>query len=142
MVEAHLDTLDAAEREKVESFVKTSTDKGVKNETKDSDEKLTPALLRKRRKKMENKEERKKNRLDRLVRKQERLEKIKEELEKDIDEKEMNNKIKEIEGKKKKTIKTDTQKQEPEIEEKGRKWTLSIALPGSILDNAQSPELR
>ena len=24
----------------------------------------------------------------------------------------------------------------------GRDWTLSIALPGSILDNAQSPELR
>lgn len=29
----------------------------------------------------------------------------------------------------------------PEVK-KGRDWTLSIALPGSILDNAQSPELR
>ena len=30
---------------------------------------------------------------------------------------------------------------EPEVK-KGRDWTLSIAIPGSILDNAQSPELR
>merc|ERR1719476_141755 len=29
-----------------------------------------------------------------------------------------------------------------EEEKVGRDWTLSIALPGSILDNAQSPELR
>ena len=40
--------------------------------------------------------------------------------------------------------KTD-KKEKVEKEEKkspGRDWTLSIALPGSILDNAQSPELR
>nr|XP_054769345.1 putative methyltransferase C9orf114 homolog [Lytechinus pictus] len=29
-----------------------------------------------------------------------------------------------------------------EEDKQGRPWTLSIALPGSILDNAQSPELR
>ncbi|XP_011664913.2 putative methyltransferase C9orf114 [Strongylocentrotus purpuratus] len=34
------------------------------------------------------------------------------------------------------------EKEENELAENGRPWTLSIALPGSILDNAQSPELR
>ncbi|XP_041481351.1 uncharacterized protein LOC121428646 isoform X3 [Lytechinus variegatus] len=33
-------------------------------------------------------------------------------------------------------------KEEKEEDNQGRPWTLSIALPGSILDNAQSPELR
>lgn len=144
MVEAHLDTLDDEERAKVETFVKTSTDKGIV-ESKEKDEKLTPALLRKRRKKMENQEERKKKRIDRLDRKQERLEKIRETLVADIDDKEKDDKIREIEGKKKKGAKPeDATKDETngETDKAGRKWTLSIALPGSILDNAQSPELR
>ncbi|XP_026885787.1 putative methyltransferase C9orf114 homolog [Electrophorus electricus] len=33
-------------------------------------------------------------------------------------------------------------KVEQQMEAKGRQYTLSIALPGSVLDNAQSPELR
>ena len=39
---------------------------------------------------------------------------------------------------------TDAEKQEAkhETSNKGRPYTVSIALPGSILDNAQSPELR
>ena len=40
--------------------------------------------------------------------------------------------------------KTEKKEKVEKEEEKspGRDWTLSIALPGSILDNAQSPELR
>ncbi|MGH0167942.1 UNVERIFIED_CONTAM: hypothetical protein FKN15_053787 [Acipenser sinensis] len=34
------------------------------------------------------------------------------------------------------------QLQEEEIKKRGRPYTVSIALPGSVLDNAQSPELR
>ena len=47
-----------------------------------------------------------------------------------------------LEEKTERTAKIE-KKSEPKPEvKKGRDWTLSIALPGSILDNAQSPELR
>lgn len=36
----------------------------------------------------------------------------------------------------------DKEKEESKIKPQGRSYTVSIALPGSILDNAQSPELR
>ena len=92
-------------------------------------------------KKMENTDERKKKRLERLERKQDRLEKIKETLQSDLPHEEKEQKIKEIEGKVKPKVPTEEVKVE-EAKSVGRKWTLSIALPGSILDNAQSPELR
>jgi len=34
------------------------------------------------------------------------------------------------------------EEEEKKIEKEGRKWTLSVAVAGSIIDNAQSPELR
>lgn len=39
-------------------------------------------------------------------------------------------------------IKSEEESKRIAKEEKGRGWTLSIALPGSIVDNAQSDELR
>jgi hypothetical protein len=139
-IEAHMATLDPEEKEKVDDFLKNSKD--PKNAEKVVDEsKLTPAQIRKRRKKMENTDERKKKRLERLERKQDRLEKIKETLQSDLPHEEKEQKIKEIEGKVKPKVPTEEVKVE-EAKSVGRKWTLSIALPGSILDNAQSPELR
>lgn len=47
---------------------------------------------------------------------------------------------------KKKEVPKNTESQESDVEEQlstsGREYTVSVALPGSILDNAQSPELR
>ena len=151
-VEAHLDTLDGSEKEKVEEFIKEKQFK-----TNKDGKPLTDAQKRKRyeqiittikesncyfrKLKEENSEERKKKRLERLKRKKEKLEEIEKTLESNLDDAEKQKRIKQIEKK-------GIQKSETEVEEtedsksKGRDWTLSIALPGSILDNAQSPELR
>lgn len=43
---------------------------------------------------------------------------------------------------KEKVVKEAEDLQESRRKEKGRDWTVSIALPGSIIDNAQSDELR
>ena len=64
-------------------------------------------------------------------------------LESNLDDEAKEEKIKIIEGKKKPEAKPKNVVGEDGNEKKtGRDWTLSIALPGSILDNAQSPELR
>ena len=91
--------------------------------------------------KEENSEERKKKRLERLKRKKEKLEEIEKTLESNLDDAEKQKRIKQIE---KKGIQKSNEIETTEVEQetKGRDWTLSIALPGSILDNAQSPELR
>ena len=92
--------------------------------------------------KEENSDERKKKRLERLKRKKEKLEEIEKTLESNLDDAEKQKRIKQIEKKgiqKSNEIETEV---EEESKQKGRDWTLSIALPGSILDNAQSPELR
>ena len=100
-------------------------------------------LDRKRRKKEENKEERKKKRLERLIRKQERLKEVQATLESNLDDEAKEEKIKIIEGKKKVEAKPkEVVEEKADEKQTGRDWTLSIALPGSILDNAQSPELR
>ena len=94
--------------------------------------------------KEENAEERKKKRLERLKRKKEKLEEIEKTLESNLDDAEKQKRIKQIEKKgiqKSNEIETEIEETE-ESKPKGRDWTLSIALPGSILDNAQSPELR
>lgn len=134
-IAAHLETLEPEERAKLEAQEKDGKT-------------LTPALIRKRRKKAENQEERKKKRLERLERKQERLAEIKETLEANLDEDTEKTKIKAIEKKKKRKMDSvpesvpDKDEQYEDEKPKGRDWTLSIGLPGSILDNAQSPELR
>ena len=92
--------------------------------------------------KEENSDERKKKRLERLKRKKEKLEEIEKTLESNLDDAEKQKRIKQIEKKgiqKSNEIEAEV---EEEPKQKGRDWTLSIALPGSILDNAQSPELR
>lgn len=43
---------------------------------------------------------------------------------------------------KEKKTKDDAEEIQKERDELGRDWTVSIALPGSIIDNAQSDELR
>lgn len=53
--------------------------------------------------------------------------------------KKLNKKLK-IESTTKKSV--DDEHKELKNEANGRNYTVSIALPGSILDNAQSPELR
>uniref|UniRef100_A0A8C9U253 28S rRNA (uridine-N(3))-methyltransferase n=1 Tax=Scleropages formosus TaxID=113540 RepID=A0A8C9U253_SCLFO len=51
--------------------------------------------------------------------------------------------LKQLEKQRKKEEETKEQlRQESERKEKGRPYTVSIALPGSVMDNAQSPELR
>ena len=93
--------------------------------------------------KEENCEERKKKRLERLKRKKEKLEEIEKTLESNLDDAEKQKRIKQIEKKGiQKSNEIETTEVEEETKQKGRDWTLSIALPGSILDNAQSPELR
>ena len=93
--------------------------------------------------KEENAEERKKKRLERLKRKKEKLEEIEKTLESNLDDAEKQKRIKQIEKKGiQKSNEIETEVEETESKPKGRDWTLSIALPGSILDNAQSPELR
>ena len=47
-----------------------------------------------------------------------------------------------LEEKTERTEKIEKKSETKSEVKKGRDWTLSIALPGSILDNAQSPELR
>ncbi|KTF82146.1 hypothetical protein cypCar_00046938, partial [Cyprinus carpio] len=44
--------------------------------------------------------------------------------------------------KQKKEEETEQQVQQEQRESKGRSYTLSVALPGSVMENAQSPELR
>jgi len=136
-VAAHLETLEPEERAKLEEHAQKNG------------KKLTPALIRKRRKKLEDVEERKKRRLERLERKQKHLEEIKSTLEANLDEDTEKSKIKELENKRKKRKEkaeevagSSTTEGVTESEPTGRDWTLSIALPGSILDNAQSFELR
>jgi len=157
-VEAHIDTLDDEEKSKVENFQKLEKKPGMLEKVEKGKE-LTPAQIRKRRKKEENQEERKRKRLERLERKQERLKEVQEVLKSGLTAEEEKSKIRQIEARKKsekkakehgtmleeKTERTAKieKKSEPKPEvKKGRDWTLSIALPGSILDNAQSPELR
>ena len=150
-VEAHLDTLDGSEKEKVEEFIKEKQFK-----TNKDGKPLTDAQKRKRyeqiittinesncyfrKLKEENSEERKKKRLERLKRKKEKLEEIEKTLESNLDDAEKQKRIKQIE--KNGIQKSETEVKETDSKPKGRDWTLSIALPGSILDNAQSPELR
>ena len=132
-IEAHVDTLDDEEKAKVDEFV--SEKQNGEKETK-SDKPLTAAQVRKRKKKAENEEERKKRRLERLKRKQDSLAEVGKELERQLNQEP----VVEEEAKE---GETETKKEEENDEAKpGREWTLSIALPGSILDNAQSPELR
>ena len=58
--------------------------------------------------------------------------------------------LKQLEGKKRRKEQEEREEkeafnkeeEEEEDKDKGRSYTLSVALPGSILDNAQSPELR
>jgi len=132
-IEAHVDTLDDEEKAKVDEFV--SEKQNGEKETK-SEKPLTAAQVRKRKKKAENEEERKKRRLERLKRKQDSLAEVGKELERQLNQEP----VVEEEAKE---GETETKKEEENDEAKpGREWTLSIALPGSILDNAQSPELR
>ena len=84
-VAAHLETLEPEERAKLEEHAQKNG------------KKLTPALIRKRRKKLEDVEERKKRRLERLERKQKHLEEIKSTLEANLDEDTEKSKIKELE---------------------------------------------
>ena len=129
---AHVGQLDPAEQAKVGQFVnEEQQDKGKKDKKT-----LTAAQIRKRKKKAEMTEERKKRRLERLKRKQEKLTEVGKQLEKElnpeIDEKD--------DGIKKEPV--EVKKEKEEQKGPGRNWTLSVAIPGSILDNAQSPELR
>ena len=74
-----------------------------------------------------------------MKRKQEKLGELAITLESDLNDEEKNKKIKDI--MKGKIEKMESAKVEP-VKNPGRNWTLSLAFPGSILDNAQSPELR
>ena len=128
---AHVGQLDPAEQAKVDQFVNEEQQNGKKDKKT-----LTAAQIRKRKKKAEMTEERKKRRLERLKRKQEKLTEVGKQL-----EKELNPEIAEIDdGIKKEPVEVKNEKEEQKGP--GRSWTLSVAIPGSILDNAQSPELR
>ena len=73
-----------------------------------------------------------------MKRKQEKLTQVGKQLERELNpETEDKEEATEESEKVEKTSKKEKVEKLP-----GRDWTLSIALPGSILDNAQSPELR
>ena len=73
-----------------------------------------------------------------MKRKQEKLTQVGKQLERELNpETEDKEEATEESEKVEKTAKKEKAEKAP-----GRDWTLSIALPGSILDNAQSPELR
>ena len=74
--------------------------------------------------------------LERLKRKQEKLTEVGKQLERDL------NVDQHVEEEKEEKTETKEKVEKEEEKSDGRDWTLSIALPGSILDNAQSPELR
>ena len=99
------------------------------------------------------------DRFFRIIRKDLYVQEVQEVLKSGLTADEEKSKIRQIEARKKsekkakehgtmleeKTERTEKIEKKSETKsevKKGRDWTLSIALPGSILDNAQSPELR